>query len=343
MKILYSIQATGNGHISRAMEILPYLSEYGEIDIFLSGSNSSLQLDAPVKYRSKGLSLYYNCNGGLDYFNIARKCNPLRLRKEIKELPVEKYDLVINDFEYITAAACKKKKKPSVNFGHHASFQSISTPRPEELSRTGELILRNYAPASAYIGLHFKQYANFIFTPIIKSAIRENAGEDKGHITVYLPSYCEHVLLKIFEAIPHLNFEIFSFDTKLAFRHKNMQLHPVNKNKFTESLLSCTGLITGGGFETPAETIHLGKKLLSIPIRSQYEQVCNAAALEELGIKTLASIDKSFPEQVENWMNEAPAIQLDYSKSIENSLTYLFEKLVPNLSYSGRYSKAEYR
>ena len=67
MKIFYAVQATGNGHISRAMTLLPYLQQYGTVDIFLSGDNSNLQLDAPIKYRSKGISLYYNCKGGLDY------------------------------------------------------------------------------------------------------------------------------------------------------------------------------------------------------------------------------------------------------------------------------------
>ena len=42
MKIFYAVQATGNGHISRAMELLPYLERYGQVDIFLSGANNSL-------------------------------------------------------------------------------------------------------------------------------------------------------------------------------------------------------------------------------------------------------------------------------------------------------------
>src|ERR1041384_4431023 len=104
MKIFYAVQATGNGHISRAMELLPFLEQEGTVDIFLSGDNSNLALDAPIKSRSKGLSLYYNCTGGLDYWKIVRGLHPLTLRKEINDLPVEKYDLVINDFEYITAA-----------------------------------------------------------------------------------------------------------------------------------------------------------------------------------------------------------------------------------------------
>ena len=110
MKILYAVQATGNGHISRAMELIPHLRRYATVDVFLSGNNSHLPIDVPVTYRSKGVSLYYNSTGGLDYWKIIRGIHPLTLRKEINDLPVEKYDLVINDFEFITAAACSKKK-----------------------------------------------------------------------------------------------------------------------------------------------------------------------------------------------------------------------------------------
>ena len=132
MKILYAVQATGNGHISRAMELLPFLESYGSVDIFLSGANSTLPLDRPVKYRSKGLCIFYNRNGGLSYLDTVRNFSPLRMMKEVRDLPVEKYDLVLNDFESITSMACALKKIPSVNFGHQASFKSEKTPRPSK-------------------------------------------------------------------------------------------------------------------------------------------------------------------------------------------------------------------
>jgi len=171
MKILYAVQATGNGHISRAMELLPHLQQYGAVDIFLSGNNCSLKLDAPIKFRSKGLSLYYTCTGRLSYWKTIKKLEPLRLKKEINELPVEQYDLVLNDFDYITSAACAKKKIASVNFGHQASFLSPKTPRPEKKSFVGEWVLHNYGKATKYIGLHFEKYDDFIFTPVIKNEI----------------------------------------------------------------------------------------------------------------------------------------------------------------------------
>ena len=324
MKIFYAVQATGNGHISRAMELLPHLQQYGSVDIFLSGNNSNLALDAPIKYRSKGLSLHYNCNGGIDLWQMAKGFAPFRLKQEIKDLPVEKYDLIINDFDYITAAACARKKIPSVNFGHQASFQSAHTPRPSTKSNTGEWILKNYAKASRYIGLHFKSYDDFIFTPVIKKEILEAEPTNGNYITVYLPSYCEPQLINTFQPLGDIRFEIFSSQTIQPKTYGNIRFLPVNKKLFNQSLIHCTGIITGGGFETPAEALHLGKKIITIPIRSQYEQQCNAAALRQLGILKLKSIDADFKNHLHNWMNAGKAIKMDYSQSIPHCMKYLF-------------------
>jgi uncharacterized protein (TIGR00661 family) len=324
MKILYAVQATGNGHISRAMELYPYLKEYGTVDMFLSGANCTLPMDLPIKFRSKGLSLHYSCNGGMDYWQMLKNFQPLRLRQEIRDLPVEKYDLIINDFEYITAAACAKKKVPSVNYGHQASFISSLTPRPEKKNSTGEWILKNYARANRYVGLHFQSYDDFIFTPVIKKEILEAEPTDKKHITVYLPSYCEPQLKKIFREFTDYRFQIFSCQTKAPVTDRNMSFLPVDKKLFNQSLIHCTGIITGGGFETPAEALHLGKKIISIPIRAQYEQQCNAAALQQIGGLCLKTIDENFSDQFYEWINDPSTPKKDYSQSIPKSLNHLF-------------------
>lgn len=329
MKILYAVQATGNGHISRAMELLPHLKQYGEVDIFLSGDNSSLPLDAPVKYRSKGLSLYYNCRGGLDYWQIARSFRPAGLRKEIRELPVENYQLVINDFEYITAAACARKKVPSVNFGHQASFYSAHTPRPATKSYVGEWVLKQYAPATRYIGLHFQPYDDFIFPPIIKKAILEAEPDDQGYVTVYLPSLCEKPLLEILKPLADIRFEVFCHETKQPFRQDNILFLPVERNRFNHSLIHCNGIITGAGFETPAEALYLGKKLLCIPIKGQYEQQCNAAALRQMGVPCLEKMNGDFSKQVIHWLAAPPPPPVQYSGSTQQCLDYLFSDNKP--------------
>jgi uncharacterized protein (TIGR00661 family) len=324
MKIFYAVQATGNGHISRAMELLPHLQQYGNVDIFLSGDNSHLELDAPIRYRSKGISLYYNCKGGLDYWQMIKGLHPIRLREEIRDLPVEKYDLVLNDFDHITSAACVRKKIPSIHFGHQASFQSSHTPRPVKKNMAGEWLLKHYVKATHQIGLHFQLYDEFIFGPVVKKEIRDAEAVDRNYITVYLPSFCEPQLRKVFQSLPDFRFEIFSKETRHIRKEKNINFHPVNKQLFNQSLINCSGIISGAGFETPAEALHLGKKIMAIPIRGQYEQQCNAAALQQMGITCLSQIDDHFSEHFINWIQWAPAIKKDYSNSIPQCLDYLF-------------------
>lgn len=319
MKILYAVQATGNGHISRAMELLPYLEQYGAVDIFLSGANSSLDFNFPIRYRSKGLSLFYTCKGKLNYTKTIFALSPIRLRKEINDLPVANYDLILNDFECITAMACAAKKIPSIHFGHQASFYSANTPRPKEKNKLGEWILKNYAPASFYIGLHFQQYDDFIFPPVIKKEINAAQPTDKNFFAVYLPSYCEHIMEKYFHPLAPHRFLIFSRETQQLRKSNNITFLPVDKNLFNETLITCSGIITGAGFETPAEALKLKKKLMVIPIKGQYEQQCNAAALEQLGVKLLDRLDDDFTGQFHKWV-ESTAAEICYDHSTEDTI-----------------------
>ncbi len=302
MKIFYAVQATGNGHISRAIEILPHLKKYGTVDVFLSGSNSNLLIGDDVKYRSKGLSFYYSGNGGLKYAKTIASFRPYHLYKEIQQLPVEKYDLIINDFECVTALACAKKKVKSIGFGHQASFVSNNTPRSENKKWLGEFILKNYAKATAYAGLHFQRYDDFILPPIIKNDIWHGSTSNKGHITVYLMAYTNDALQKVFGAFRDFQFHIFSKDIAEKKAVNNITFFPISKEAFNNSFLNCHGIITGAGFETPAEAIYLQKKLLAMPIKGQYEQQCNAAALGKLGIAIFKELNEQFANIFYNWV-----------------------------------------
>jgi uncharacterized protein (TIGR00661 family) len=315
MKILYSIQATGNGHIARAIELMPYLQQYGEVDVFLSGSNSNLTFDLPVKYRSRGVSLFYGNRGRLDYKKIYKEFSFLRMWKEAKALPVENYDIVLNDFESITSLSCKLKGKPSVNFGHQASFHSPNTPLSEKSDWLGETILRNYATATEYVGLHFERYDDFIFNPIIKQDVLDATPVDKGHITVYLSHYSDEVVAAQLRKVDGVRFEIFSKKVKQVTVDGNITFIPVSNKGFNESMISCHGMITGAGFETPAEVLYMGKKLLCTPIKGQYEQLCNAAALTRFKVPVIDVINDDFSGAVGQWLNGAYPKKLNLTHS----------------------------
>ncbi|HTL06817.1 MAG TPA: glycosyltransferase family protein [Chitinophagaceae bacterium] len=325
MKILYAVQATGNGHIARAMELLPSLRLYGQVDIFLSGANSQLNADLPVRYRSKGLSLFYNNGGGLHYGKTIKSFDPLRVWREVKALPVENYDVVINDFECITSLACAYKNIASVNFGHQASFQSARTPRPARKELAGEFILQHYGRAASYMGLHFQRYDDFIYTPVIKKDILQARPVNKGHITVYLSAYSDATVTKYLSKINNSRFQVFSKETSTPYTIGNISFIPVNNQQFTQSMISSAGVITGAGFETPAEAMQLQKKLMVIPIRGQYEQLCNAAALQQMGIKVLDRLDDGFAAAFDEWMQNNCQQVVEYGDIAPQLISRLLE------------------
>jgi uncharacterized protein (TIGR00661 family) len=304
MKIFYAVQATGNGHIARAKELVPYLQRYGQVDILLSGSNSNLKVDLPVKFQGNGVSLFYGNKGGLDYWKMAQELSLFNIIKEARALPVDQYDLVLNDFESITSLACKIKQVPSIGFGHQASFRSKQTPRPTKKDWMGEFILNNYASATQYIGLHFEQYDNFIYSPIIKEQVLAANPTNQGHISVYLSHYSDEVVASYLNQLPNQLFHLFSKKVKTINQQGNIIYMPIDNALFTQSMIYAAGVITGAGFETPAEALYLNKKLLCIPIRGQYEQLCNAEALKNFGVPIIANLNMDFAKQVENWLNQ---------------------------------------
>ena len=326
MQILYAIQATGNGHISRAIELMPFLHEYGNVDVFLSGSNSSLPMPFPVKYKSNGLSLFYGNTGGLDYFKIAKAFNPFRIFKEAKNLPVEKYDMVINDFESITTLACKLKGVPCVHFGHQASFQSEHTPRPNKKDIMGELILKNYASGTVNVGLHFDAYDDFIFSPILKQNILQAQPSNNKHITVYLSHYSDEVVAAALGKIKEIRFEVFTKKVKLIEVKNNITFIPVNNEMFNNSMLHSEGVITGAGFETPAEALYLEKKLLCLPIQGQYEQLCNAASLQQFNVPIIENIDSHFTAHIYNWLQMEAHKKLQLKQSTLQTIEHVITK-----------------
>ena len=103
MKILYAIQGTGNGHISRARDIVPILQQKGELDVLVSGTQADLDLPYSVKYKLNGLSFIFGKKGGIDLVRTFRKSKLKNLLKEINKFPIDQYDIVISDFEPVSS------------------------------------------------------------------------------------------------------------------------------------------------------------------------------------------------------------------------------------------------
>lgn len=312
MRILFAVQGTGNGHISRAREIVPLLKNYGHVDMLISGTQADVLPGEPLQYRFHGFSFVFGEKGGVDHWKTYKCMNLPRLWKDVRSLPLKKYDLIINDFEPVTAWACRLQGRPSVALSHQAAFLSKKTPRPAGRYHWAECLFTHYAPTTFKIGFHFDKYDEFIHTPVIRSEVRNQQIKDFGHITVYLPAYHDKLLVSYLKKIPEVRWEVFSKHSKTTYTEGNIFVQPVNNEMYNKSLASSSGLLTGGGFESPAEALFLGKKVLVMPMKNQYEQLCNAAAAKDLGVPVIYHLKDNFIATVKEWLHNSERIQVNY-------------------------------
>lgn len=323
MKILYGIQGTGYGHISRAQELIPELSKQASVDVMISGPARQLSVKENIKFSKHGISFSYDKNGGISMLETLRNLRPIRFIREIQSISLGEYDLIISDYEPVVSWSAKLEKIPSLALSHQASFQSPQTPRPDRKSLVAETILQHFAPADHAIGFHFKRYDDFIEPPIIRKPIRKLNTSNSGHITVYLPAYHHQVLQDILSPFTQIDWHIFSPSCTHKTQKENFRIYPVSNQPFLDSFASCSGIICNAGFETCAEAMFLGKKMLAIPIHNQYEQECNAAALDELGVMTMESLQGNTKE-ILHWLDKQEAIVInqiaDPSKLVDQIL-----------------------
>lgn len=325
MKILYSIQGTGNGHLARATEIIPILQQLGETDILVSGTQGQLNLPFQVKYRLYGISFIFGEKGGVDIVKTIFKLKPFRFIRDVINLPVKNYDLILTDFEPVSAWSCKLKRKKCTSISHQNAVLHNAAPRPKGTNLSGKLILKYYAPANIKYGFHFKQLDHLNITPVIRAEIRKAIPKCKAHYTVYLPAFSDKRISTLLLNFPDIQWDVFSKNTKQNYQQDNIQFHPISFKAFNYSFVNCKGIFCTAGFETPAEAIFMGKKLCVVPMKNQYEQACNAAFLSELGITVIHDFS-NIKMQLEYWINDKKTLKINYPNNIKGLLQKIVAK-----------------
>jgi uncharacterized protein (TIGR00661 family) len=131
------------------------------------------------------------------------------------------------------------------------------------------------------------------------------------------------IIIRILSEIPQVKWEVFSKHSKVTYTDKNVQIRPIQNEEFITSIVNCTGILCGAGFESPAEALYLQKKLMVIPMKGQYEQQCNAAALNKLGVPVLRSFKLDYLNQIKNWVELPQNISVSYPDITEEIIDKL--------------------
>lgn len=309
MKILYGVQGTGNGHISRARAMAAAFAKHPEMEVqwLFSGRppEKLFSMEAFGDYWWREGLTFVHRKGKLDGIATTRQLNLRELLRDIGELPVKKFDLVISDFEPVTAWAAKRRGVPSLGLGHQYAFNHrIPAPRFGWLPRG---IMRVFAPVQSSLGMHWYHFGHPILPPIAEPHAASDEGE---HILVYLPFEHHEPLLRELAKLPHkfIFYGASLEDPNLKEKVQdadNVELKAPSIEGFRHDVASSRAVICNSGFELIAETLTMGKPILTRPLAGQFEQEANAMALRELQLATVT--DKVDARSIGSWLEKLPS------------------------------------
>ncbi|MBR7888306.1 glycosyltransferase [Marinomonas sp. A79] len=309
MKILYGVQGTGNGHITRARAMAEEMHRVGmEVDFVFSGRSPQDYFDMSVfgEYRTfQGLSFVAR-NGQLDLYATVKKANFRRFYQDVRALNTRGYDLVITDYEPIVSWAAKRQGVPCIGFGHQYAF-AYDIPRYKK-NLIAQWVMSHFAPAVTQLGAHWHHFGHPILPPLIHSSSLVNA-PDASSVLVYLPFENSEAVLEWLEAVPDYRFRVHCKDIEPGV-YDNIEVFPFDREIFQKNLSECESVLCNAGFELNSEALQLGRRILAKPLQGQIEQHSNAIAMEKLGIGS--TTNKLNDTIIANWLETSRVVQITY-------------------------------
>lgn len=300
MKILYGVQATGNGHITRSRIMVQKLKEAGhDVHVIFSGRDEEDLWDVEMfkpytVYRGLTFSTE---KGKIKYLRTAKNLRIVQWLKDVYQFQSEGFDLVVTDFEPVTAYIAKKNKLPCIGIGHQYAF-SYDIPLYGENPVT-RFIMKIFGPSQIQIGLHWYHFDQPIFPPIIPSLQSDKT--DPKKILVYLPFENQEDAVQWVSPFSEYRFHIFTEYT-VEHPYNHVFVRPLSRDDFLKELVTCKGVITNAGFELSSEALSLGKKILVKPLKGQMEQMSNKEAMKQLGWGM--GVDYLNSEVIKTWLDQ---------------------------------------
>lgn len=300
MRIVYGVQSTGKGHLSRFLGLKPLFDQDGhDLLVIVTGN------PAPPRYfldtiedvrceRFAGLSMIEDGVGG-----VSKRGTVKAFATHLPGLLESFYrahfmisafdpDLIVSDFDPITGSPFVVPSVPKVGISNHFTLSHPSiAPLPKlkmerfNVSLIGKLFTSGL---DVRLGCHFYPIDEACLPPILRPEILSARVDNHGHLVVY---HSFHGLLAPIVAYAERNPErpviVYGYESRPAGTPDNIRFE-TDPGRFAHDLATCDAYVGTAGFQTICEAFFLGKKLVVQPIAGQYEQKWNAAQLELHGM-----------------------------------------------------------
>lgn len=309
MKLLYGVQGTGNGHITRARVMADALARSDvEVDWVFSGRDEGRYFDMEAfgSYRvCRGLTFQVQ-DGRIDLRKTMNDTSMRELWRDIRTLNLSDYDLVVTDFEPVVAWAARRQGVACIGIGHQYAF-AHDIPK-SGTSMVSEAIMRWFAPVTLGLGVHWHHFNANILPPIIEPTPEPVPGDPRKTL-IYLPFENSRRIVALLNTLPGHPFIMHCGDIDPG-RYGNVQVRGFSRDGFRTSLAECGSVVCNAGFELASEALAMGKRILVKPLQGQMEQASNAEALAILDLGSVMPAVTA--ERIEHFLHHGERRRINY-------------------------------
>ncbi len=319
MRILYGVQGTGHGHLVRSAAMVAGLRSRGhEVHCLLTGRSSAAFADAEIRTSHTLLEGFTGqaAGGRVQMLRTLGRLRVVRFLRDVRSFDASGFDLVLTDYEPVSAWIARRCRRPSIGVGHLYAFHGrLRLPgRTWPARRMLRLFGPAYTPVRTAVGLHWHRFGGANLPPTISpdviAAARAGPPADVGdRFLVYLPAESEQSIAALLGRLPQHRFVAYR-PVPEPVERGNVSIRPYDRAAFVADLSACSGVITNAGFSLVSEALHLGRRLLVQPIRRHPEQFLNGRALTALGLGTV--VERLTAAAIESWIDTPAPDPMNY-------------------------------
>ena len=321
MRILYGVQGTGHGHLVRSAAMVAGLRGRGhDVHCLLTGRSSAAFADPVIRASHTLLEGFTGqaAGGRVRILGTLSQLRVARFLRDVGSFDASGFDLVLTDYEPVSAWIARRCGRRSIGVGHlYAFHQRLRLPGRTAAARWAlRLFAPLYTPVRTAVGLHWHRFGGANLPPTISPDLGAVAGsgrsarrDDQRFFLVYLPAESEQSIVDLLGRLPHRRFVAYR-PVPEPVERGNVSVRPYDRKAFVADLVACSGVVTNAGFSLASEALHLGRRLLVQPIRRHPEQFLNGRALAALGLGVV--VERLTVEAVESWISTPEPAPMNY-------------------------------
>jgi uncharacterized protein (TIGR00661 family) len=300
MRVLYGVNGEGMGHATRSHVVIDHLLERHDVRVVASGA-ALRHLSAVLPRVDEIFGPTFAMGDGqirrwqtvVQNLRLARSGMPETVRHWITLVDHWKPDVVISDFEPLCGVYARWTHTPlvavdNINMIDRCRHDKEIVGHERDDFLVARAVTNGMVPGAArYIVLTFfrppvARRGTTLVPPIVRPEIARAEAEYGDHLVVYASGAKRQI-----EALRSTGARCIIYGMRggpdKPVVDGNLEFRPPSNEGFVEALRTARGVVAGGGFSLMSEAVYLGKPLLAVPLRGQFEQLMNGRYLARLG------------------------------------------------------------